>query len=100
MMKVYICGAVTGLQREAVEKKFETASEMLKKRDFAVINPMKVISNPDASPKLAMKRLMPIMLSCDAIYLLSDWSFSEGAKIEVSLARYAGMKIMNEEDLN
>ncbi len=100
MMKVYIAGAVSGQPREETERKFEAAEELLKSRNYVVMNPLKVVLNPDCSLRAAMKRLLPALLSCDAILLLRDWRFSEGAQIEASLARYAGMRILNEEDLN
>jgi hypothetical protein len=46
-----------------------------------------------------MKICLPLMLECDAILLLSDWMFSEGAQIEAQLARYVGLHIINEDDL-
>jgi hypothetical protein len=100
MTKIYLSGAITGIAREAVERKFNDAAELLKNRNYEVVNPLKVILNPDASSRTAMKRLVPLLLNCDAIYLLNDWQFSEGAKIEYMLAQYTGMRIMNEEDLN
>jgi len=100
MTKVYIAGAISGKNPEETEKKFKEAAELLKSRNYAVLNPMKIVNNPACSSRTAMKVLVPLLLGCDAIYLLNDWEFSEGAKIEASLARYTGMKIINEEDLN
>lgn len=98
MMKVYIAGAISGQDPDVVEKKFAKAVQFLKSKNFAVLNPMKIVGNPHCSSRTAMKILIPLLLQCDAIYLLTDWKFSEGAQIEASLARYTGMKIMHEED--
>lgn len=98
MMKVYIAGAISGHDPDLVHKKFDKATQFLKSRNFAVLNPMKIVNDPHCSSRTAMKILIPLLLQCDAICLLSDWKFSEGAQIEASLARYTGMKIMHEED--
>lgn len=99
-MKVYIAGAISGHNPDEVDKKFTEAVEFLKSKNFAVLNPVKIVNNPHCSSRTAMKVLVPLLLQCDAIYLLRDWKFSEGAQIEASLARYTGMKIMHEEDFN
>lgn len=50
-------------------------------------------------PSDAMATLLPILLKCNGILMLDCWHFSEGAKIEYMLAQYAGLKIIEEDDL-
>jgi hypothetical protein len=97
-MKVYIAGRVSGLPYDQVKAKFSTAETMLRVADFEPVNPLGHVSC-QAKPAEAMKILIPLMLECDALLLLNDWEFSEGAQIEAQLARYAGLCIMNEDDL-
>lgn len=98
-MKVYISGRVSGLPYEDVRRKFARVEAELRASNFMPVNPLDHVS-AGISPAEAMKHLVPILLECDAILLLSDWEFSEGARIEAELARYAGMTIINEDDLN
>lgn len=58
---------------------------------------MKIIPE-GVSNKVAMRVLVPIMLDCDGVFLLDNWQFSAGAKIEEMLARYCGLKIFNQEE--
>jgi len=65
---------------------------------FNPVNPMKIVTQK-ADNREAMKKLIPVMLDSNAILLLADWEWSEGAKIEAATARYAGLKVIYEEDL-
>lgn len=97
-MRVYIAGRVTNLPYDDVKKKFEAAETLLQIHSYEPISPLKYV-NQDAKPDIAMSILLPIMLTCDAVFTLHDWEQSEGAQIEVQLARYCGMPLINEEDL-
>ena len=97
-MKVYIAGRVSGQPYDQVKAKFAAAETMLRAGDHEPVNPLKHVEC-QAKPAEAMKVLIPLMLECDALLLLNDWEFSEGAQIEAQMARYAGMCIMNEDDL-
>jgi hypothetical protein len=97
-MRVYIAGRVTGLPHDQVANKFQRAEVLLRASNHIPVNPLKHV-NCKADQCTAMKVLIPIMLGCEAILLLNDWEFSEGAKIEVQLARYVGMHIIDEDDL-
>lgn len=97
-MRTYIAGRVTGLPYENVKKKFKAAEDLLRANKFHPVNPLLYV-NQLAKPADAMKILVPILMSCDAILLLNDWEWSEGAQIEAQLARYAGKQIIDEDDL-
>ena len=97
-MRVYIAGRVTGLNYEQVTRKFAAAESLLRASNYNPVNPLRHV-NSKAKPSEAMKICVPLLLDCDAILLLSDWAFSEGAQIEAQLARYAGMYVINEDDL-
>jgi hypothetical protein len=97
-MRVYIAGRVTGLPYESAKAKFENAETLVRASGFNPVNPLKIVTQK-ADAREAMKKLVPVMLECDAILLLADWDWSEGAKIEAQLARYAGLKVIYEEDL-
>jgi hypothetical protein len=102
-MRVYIAGRVTGLPYEEAKAKFERAEEALRASNFNPVNPLKHV-NSLASNRDAMKVCMPLLMDCNAILLLNDYEFSEGAKVELACAQYIArdepFKIMNEDDLN
>ena len=97
-MKIYIAGKVTGEPRKACEAKFKKAEEELKKSfDYEqIINPMRVVSDPETAWKTAMIKCFSVLLYCDAIYLLNDWKDSKGARIEFETAKELGLKIFFE----
>jgi hypothetical protein len=97
-MRIYIAGRVTGLPYEEVKNKFAKAEALITASNYTPVNPLRHV-NFKARPKDAMRVLMPILMDCDAILLLNDFMFSEGAQIEAQLARYAGLHIINEDDL-
>jgi hypothetical protein len=98
-LTVYISGRVTGLPREGVEAKFNTAGALLHANGQNPINPLKAVPG-GRTQREAMQKLLPLLLDCDAILMLEDWEHSAGAKIEFQLAQYVGMKIYFEEDFN
>lgn len=97
-MKVYIAGCVTGLPREEAIKNFERGKMILLKNTHDFVNPIDLVPE-NSSPGEAMKLCLPAVIDCDAILMLTDYKFSEGAQVEKQLARYCGKKILYEEDL-
>ena len=98
-MKVYIAGRVTSLSREQAEINFARGANLMRLQNHHPVNPLDFVEQ-GTDPKEAMRLLLPFMLDCDAILMLMDWEFSEGAKIEYQLAVYAGLKILMEEDFD
>lgn len=84
--KVYIIGAVTGLEREAVVAKFEKAANALKGAGMVPVNPVDVVP-AESTWNDAMRQCIKTMLTCDAVLLLPDWEESRGAMLEVMIAR-------------
>lgn len=84
--KVYIIGAVSGLEREAVVAKFDKAAQALKGAGMLPVNPVEVVQ-PETGWNDAMRQCIKTMLTCDAVLLLPDWQESRGATLEVMIAR-------------
>ncbi len=84
--QVYIIGAVTGLEREAVVEKFEKAAQALKAMGMIPISPIAVVPI-EFDWNAAMRKCIITMLTCDAVLLLPDWQESKGATLEVMIAR-------------
>jgi hypothetical protein len=89
--RIYIAGKVTG--DAGYMRKFARASTSLMDAGYRrVINPA-VLIDPDTDWNTAMKKLLPIMLECDGVALLSDWRESRGARIEGRVAREVGIPV-------
>jgi hypothetical protein len=95
-MKIYISGKITGIEEEAF-KRFEFAETNLKIAGFDVVNPMKLEHNHDKSWEAYMRECIIALMSCDAIFMLSNYYQSKGAMIELALAKELGMKVFWEE---
>lgn len=88
--KVYIIGAVSGLEREAVVAKFEKAAQALKSAGMVPVNPVEVV--PETSTwNDAMRQCIAALVTCDAVVILPDWNNSKGAYLEVMIARNLDM---------
>jgi hypothetical protein len=98
MMRYYIAGRVSGLPRCDAESNFARGERALEANGMDPVNPLKLVEENKTAIE-AMRILIPVMLDCDGILLLRDWRWSEGAMIEEKLARYAGLRIIEEDDL-
>lgn len=99
-MKIYIAGKISGLSYSEAVAKFAKAADLLRRLGHEPVNPMEV-NGLDGDGKEYpwaeyMKRDIPILLDCDAIYLLPDWQDSKGARLEKYIADELGMLIVYE----
>jgi hypothetical protein len=92
-MKIYLAGKVTGLRFQDVFLKFNAAEYRLKREGYTVVNPLRLVSQSWEWEK-CMRICLAELLKCDAIYLLSDWEESEGAKLEYYIAQQLKLKIL------
>lgn len=91
--KCYIAGKVSGLEYAAVERKFAGAAFILARGGYEPINPTKL-----CNPKWGWWRCMAVclwnLLKCKCIMLLPDWYDSRGARIEMKLAKFLGIRFI------
>lgn len=92
-MRIYIAGKITGIENEAVLK-FKRAETILKGMGYEPVNPL--IENTTDTWENYMKLGISKLLTCDGIYMLSNWMNSKGAKIEHNLAEILKLKIIYE----
>ena len=97
-MRVYIAGRISGLNYDEVKNKFLRAEALCRAENWNPVNPTKHV-NQKASNEDAMKVCIPLLMDCQAILLLKDYMYSEGAQIEAQIARYTGKTIIYEDDL-
>lgn len=88
--KVYIAGAVTGIERSEVLSKFNDMEAKLKNMGFMPVNPVNLVPEI-ASWDEAMKICIKSLVDCDAFVKLSCWENSKGAMLEVMLGRNLGL---------
>lgn len=81
-MKIYIAGRISGY--DGYRDKFDAAEQYLKELGYIVCNPVCLPDNLD------YEDYFPICFAmidiCEAIYMLSSWDGSEGAKRELDYA--------------
>lgn len=96
-MKIYIAGKITGLELVDAQAKFTKAESLLRACGHESVNPMaKVSKRFGYSWADYMKEDIPLLLACDAIYLLPDWGESKGARLEKIIAEELGMELIYE----
>lgn len=97
-MKIYIAGKITGLVYEDALRAFAEAAAEVERCGHVPVNPMAVNGlDGDGQPHAwaeYMKRDIPHLLACDAIYLLPNWKDSKGARLEKHIAEELGMMIV------
>jgi hypothetical protein len=92
--KIYISGKITGLEPKQAFKKFEKAEEFLKNYlGYNVINPIKQCPQQENWSDYMLKDI-ELLFDCDAIYMLSNWQDSKGARIEHAIAKELGLRIL------
>lgn len=89
--KIYIAGKVTGTDKLECIKKFDQAVKKVEALDCEAVNPLTVVGTWNIEWDQAMKKCIKALLECDAVYHLPCTQFSEGAQIELQLARYLAM---------
>lgn len=85
-MKIYIAGKISGLNRSNVIQKFEVAQKSLSKKGHQVFIPCVLPAYEEVSHEDYLHICYAIIDVCDAVYMLSDWQQSEGARLEYEYA--------------
>lgn len=93
--KVYIGGKMTGMTKEESQALFNRAEAALKLVGYKVVNPWKIRVPKYYSGQLL--RSLKELAKCDAIFLLENWTDSNGAKCEYWFAKGMGLEIMFED---
>jgi hypothetical protein len=94
---VYLSGRITGIESEA-NILFNKAEKELSSKGYKVVNPMLISHDHDKSWESYMKACIKSLCDCSAIYMLSNWQKSRGAKIEWQLACDLGLKVIFEDN--
>jgi len=95
--KIYISGAISGLNYENVVDKFVKAENHLTEQGYTVFNPLKNGLDKNFGWEQHMAVDLATLMECDSIYILNDALHSRGARIEMSIAMERGMLIFFED---
>lgn len=93
--KIYLCGAITGLNPVRCRALFQIAQNKIATNWRVVMNPFDNGLEDEASWEDHMRADIKMLMECDAMYVVNDISNSKGAKIELNLARALGIKVMS-----
>lgn len=96
VQKCYIAGKISNLPLGEVDAKFDRGVVEVYKLGFEPVNPRKLPHQHDQTWCSYMREDLTALLSCDALYALSDWKESQGATIEVKLAESLGIRVIFE----
>ena len=98
-MKIFISGKITGLNYGEVVSKFTKAQRKLTDQGHDVVDPNglnKGLHGGSWEHEDYMRITLAALSLCDAIYMLSDWKHSPGARMEHERAEALGLEIMYE----
>ena len=88
-MKIYISGKISDLDRGKTIAKFQNAKKRLNVLGYYHIsNPMEFCKYKDDKMwENYIVECVAELITCDAIFMLSDWAQSRGARIEYAIAK-------------
>jgi hypothetical protein len=93
--KVYISGKISDLEYKVAYSNFEKAEkEINEKANCYPINPIKIEHIHDLSWESYMVEDIKALFGCQAIYMLTNWGQSKGARIERAIALEMGLEII------
>lgn len=93
--RVYISGPIAHYDLEERKKTFAAAKHRLRKSGFLPVNPMDNGLPQPGDWREHMRADIANLLRCQYIYLLPDWQYSKGCRLELDVAMSCGLHILN-----
>jgi len=92
--RIYISRKITGLSSEEAKTLFGMAAFNIRSSGFTPVNPFDICPyDPAHTWRHYMKQDIKALCDCEAIYMLDNWTDSEGAILEHHIAARLGLKI-------
>ena len=85
-MRVFISGPITG-HLDTYAAVFAAAADTIRKGGHEPVNPATIQLDDGASWADYMDVALPMLGTCQGIYLLPGWRDSKGARVEAAVAR-------------
>jgi len=95
---VFISGKISGEKIADCTMKFGAAQKELEAQGYEVLNPLSLVNDWETPWEKAMDITIKAVEECNAIYMLSDWRKSPGAKLEYKHANYLGRMILYQDE--
>lgn len=101
--KIYIAGPVTKIiandqsMISTVTKRFQKLEHQLTDQGHRVLNPVSLVNNhqlTDKSWEDIMSFLIPFLVSCDELHIMSGWEDSKGVQLERTIMSQLKKKIV------
>lgn len=97
-MKVYLSGPMTGIPGYNFPA-FRFAAEVMRGQGYEVVSPIETDGGDTSKPREYYLRIdIEHLLCVDAVAVLPGWQESEGARLEVQIAKAIGLPILNAEN--
>ena len=90
-MRVYTSGPITG-HLDTYADAFAAAAETLRKGGHEPASPATSQLGDGASWSDHMDAALPMLATCQGIYLLPGWRTSSGARVEATVAQILGLR--------
>lgn len=93
--RVYISGPIAHYNLNERRKVFAAAKHRLRKSGYLPVNPMDNGLPQPGDWREHMRTGIANLLRCQYIYLLPDWQYSKGCRLELDVAMSCGLHILN-----
>jgi hypothetical protein len=98
-MRIYISGRITGLPFIEVEAKFQQAEWLLEELGLEPVNPLKNGLTVEHPWNEHMVKDIEMLLPCEGVLMLDNWTESTGAGIEYDIAMRMGKDVWFETNV-
>lgn len=95
--RVYISGRVSGLPLETAKQAFSAKEHALNDAGFEAVNPLRLgleALGEEAAWEVYMAFDVDLLMTCEAIAMLEGWEKSQGARLELEIAKRHGFEVM------
>ncbi len=96
--RIYLSGPISHFDINERRRTFSHVKDRLSERGFYPVNPLENGLPVEASIHEHLRRDVELILTCDAIIMMKDWSRSAGCKLELDIAMALGLSVYFEED--
>lgn len=97
--RIYISGKISGLNEQVARELFEAGAAYLRSKGAIPVNPFDLEAD-QSGKKWADYMLidLPVLIKCHGIYMLENWTQSDGAQVEYIFAKKSDLWILHQTD--